>query len=274
MNAVTSSIISVATLVAFTATGAAQIVDGQSQLTRTDVGEYWAVTGNLPSGYAPSLPGSGLAYLNDSPERVLDQGLTIGSWTADTFPDGVYGLAFNLYSGGSKVFDNNGFLDDAVLDLIDPAAPLGTGDSMSNNFDLTYAGYLQIGGTVVVDKVTGFFVQAGGFDYTASYVDLFRLNIYSNVGGLPAVNLFDGDVLATDSSEVPVTIFDTGFSYFLGPDEYFIYAIEFDLSNAPVTLTTGSYWASHDVTIVPEPSTVAGIAFLFLGGFLYLRRRK
>ena len=248
--------------------------NGQADLQVDAYGYYYEVSGGLfPTGKTPNgdnASGGTLRYLSDEPLW----GLPIDAWQKDDWYATNSGIALTLKNGASTVYDNNG-LDSGsfptgfyTYDANNPAATAGAvvGYSMPNNYDFIYAGYFQLTAATTITQLEGYFVYSGNpndaltgpFDPN-NPVFRYDMNIWSNVANdLLPVNTggFTGDVFSSLTTPGSFAWADTGFDRTGSSSVQNIYRLTYTL-NAPLTLQAGTYWFSHDVTVVPEPGTFA-----------------
>jgi PEP-CTERM motif len=290
-----------AALVASLLAGGAQAapLNGMSDYGTDEHGWYYTVTGGqFPTGPTPngdSGSGGTFRFLVDNAEDWGRNPSESGVWQKDGWFADNAGIGLTLRNGAAIVYDNNGLEPDAAT----PADPtyynVVTGNyptgghgahvaySMSNNFDWVYSGYFEIENETTVTELTGYFAKSNnpldalteGFD-PDNPIFQYRMNIWSNVDGdlLPTdTDSFDGDVFASDAAPGAFAWSDTGFDRVGSSSTQDIFRLTYTL-DSPLTLQPGTYWFSHDASIVPEPASIAiaGIAVMCVG--LMARRRR
>lgn len=248
----------------------AGIFDGQADNQRGDLGYYYAITGGLfPTGTTPNgdnASGGTFRYITDDPAW----GYTTGTWHKDDwFPQNA-GIALTLKNGTNTVYNNNGiengtygnYYNATAQGLPSASTPgLYRGYSMSNNWDWIYAGYFKIENPTTIDQLIGYFDENSGFSRDNPAIG-YRMNIWSNVAGdLLPVNTgsFAGDVFSSDSVSGMFSWGDTGVDRVFGTDRGSatddIFYLKYTLGTS-ITLEPGTYWFSHDATVVPLPGAV------------------
>lgn len=264
--------------------------NGVSDNGTGDLGYYYQISagkfvnGQTVNGVNNNTPGS----LSGTMRFVADDSVIwgrspseSGNWQKDTWFVENSGIALTMKNGASVVYDNNG-IDDGSYGNFYNAQASGTANdstpglyraySMSNNFDMVYAGYFQITAPTTVTQISGYFDENSGFDRNNPSIK-YRVNIWSNVSGdlLPAnTGGFDGDILASDSYGGTFATSDSGADrVFSNGSTDDIFRLTYTLST-PLVLQPGQYWFSHDAA-VPEP---ASMSVLGLCGLVVLRRKR
>jgi uncharacterized protein (TIGR03437 family) len=182
---------------------------------------------------------------------------------------GIPGIAFTLYNGSTIVYDNNGIQTGTTANFYnntgggsDGSKP-GLSDfySMSNYFPLIFATNIQLASSTTITKLVGYFDALGSptlpFDPSNPFVK-YRMNIFSNVSGLPKQNssAFVGDVFSSDTVAGTFAYSDSGgrmISSISTNVPKVIYQLTYTLAS-PLTLPAGSYWFSQDASIRATPA--------------------
>lgn len=268
--------------------------NGQPDNQRDDAGYYYAVTGGkFVNGQTADGTANGrtIRLLSDDPYW----GQPLDVWQKDSFFNDTAGVALTMWNNGNVVYDNNGLEDGSFApnyydaqagDYPDGGHGAVVLYSMSNNYDFIYAGQFQINAPTTVNWIGGYFIVpqngdpntvSGPFD--PQNPDLaFHMNMFSSFPGTdPAVaettntGSFMGDVFSSDNLPGVFAYVDTGYDRVGGSGlTSDIYRLVYEL-DTPLTLQPGTYFFSHDATLVPEP-TSAGL--FMVGGLALLARRR
>lgn len=235
-----------------------------------------------PGSLLPS--GGAFRFITDDP----DWELPIQQWLLKDWLPGSSALAMTLWLGDTPVYENSGiesadtgaFFQAAVDAQGIPALytpGLTSFYSMSNNYDMIYAGYFRLDQPVTFDRITGYFAAVAGFAPNAPPM-AYRMNIWRAVPGedgnlYPAEAGFTGDVFSSDETRGDFRFSKTGLERswtHLDEDARPIWRLTYILEE-PIALEPGEYFFSHDAVIHRlagpyfwGPST--GMPFLLAGG--------
>ncbi len=243
--------------------------NGRAEHQTDQVGYYHVITtgrgagGAFPTGEAYP-EGATFRFVTDDP----DWDLPIQAWQyRDWFPPTTT-LAMTMWSDDTLLYVNHGIEDGqtgtfyrARLDASGAptlfAPGLSSFFSMSNNYDMIYAGAFRLEEPITFNRISGYFACVDGFDPNDFRVG-FRMNIWTAAVRpenpeipLPEIDSFTGNVFSTETVRGKFEYVKTGVERDwteLERDARPIWRLTYALEE-PLTLPAGDYFFSHDAVL-------------------------
>lgn len=237
----------------------------------------------LTTDQGPDVPGGNVfRFVTDDP----DWKTPIDEWQNKPWFRQNRGLAMTLWQQKEIVWKNHGIESKDMGAFFQAAADTSGGRSlftpgltsffsMSNNYDMIYAGYFKLDQPVTFDQITGYFACVAGFAPNHPRV-AYRMNIWTakREGDMlvPAEKSFTGDVFTTDNRRGDFEFSETGLvrEWTQLPDNAEkVWRLTYTPKD-PFTLPPGEYFFSHDA-VIHEPigalwvSPVSTLPFLLAG---------
>jgi hypothetical protein len=205
--------------------------------------------------------GNVFRFVTDDP----DWDIPIDEWQDKPWFRDNRGLALTFWREGQVIWQNHGIETKQTGTFFQAAADtsgalstftpgLTSFFSMSNNYDMIYAGYFKLDRPITFDQISGYFACVGGFPPNHPRVS-YRMNIWSvkreNGTLMPAEQSFTGDVFTTDDRRGNFEFSETGVTREwtrLTDGAEKVWRLTYAPEEA-VTLPAGEYFFSHDAVL-------------------------